>query len=98
MKIDFDSKFDGVSGDGAEKITLGLVAFNCLNYVNPSSREPLPLDQAIARGNLALRLKKGGQQDVDADELALIRSTLTTLVYPPFIVAQAAAMVDVPKG
>jgi hypothetical protein len=98
MKIDFDQTFEGVTGDGADKLTLGLVVFNCLNFVNPNSREALPLDQAIARGSMALRLKKGGQQDVDADEMSLLRSTLTTLVYPPFIVAQAAAMVDVPKS
>lgn len=97
MKIDFGQKFDGLDGDEAEKITLASVVYSCLNFVNPNTRESLPLDEAVRRGNLALRLKKGGAQEVDVDEISLIRSTLSTMLFKPFIIAQAAAMVDVPK-
>lgn len=86
MKVDFSSKFQGVSDD----MTLGAVAFQALNAQLPGG-QPFTLDQAVARGLLALKVRMASELDISPEEAALIRSGLP-LVVAPFVVAQAAEM------
>lgn len=94
MKINLDQTFKHVPE--ADKLTLGLVAFQALNAQLPNQREPLPLDESMKRGGLALKVIDGGEVDMSVDDLAMIRRQLP-LAWAPIIVAQAAEMLD-PKG
>ncbi len=62
-----------------------------LAALNSPEKEPLPLDQAIKRGTLALMVANGGEHEVTPEDAVLIRSLLPK-VWAPVIVARAAMM------
>jgi hypothetical protein len=89
MKIDFSQKITGPDGNELD-FHLGQVALNALNA---PGKEPLPFDQAILRGNLALKVADGGEHETTPEEAALIRSLLPN-VWAPVVVARAAKMLE----
>jgi len=89
MKIDFSQKITGPDGKELE-FHLGAVALNALNA---PGKEPLSLDQAMKRGNLALTVADGGEHEITPEDAALIRSLLPT-VWAPVVVARAAKMLE----
>lgn len=89
MKIDFSQKITGPDGKELD-FHLGQVALNALNAPD---KEPLSLDQAVKRGNLAIMVSDGGEHEVTPEEASLIRSLLPR-VWAPVIVARAAKMLD----
>lgn len=89
MKIDFSQKITGPDGMELD-FHLGQVALNALNA---PEKEPLSLDQAIRRGNLAIAVSDGGEHEVTPEDASLIRSLLPK-VWAPVVVARAAKMLD----
>jgi len=89
MKIDFSQKIMGPDGNDAG-IHLGQVAVNALNA---PGTDPLPLDQSLRRGTLALKVAKGGEHDVLPEDAGLIRELLPK-AWAPIVVAQAAKMLE----
>jgi len=89
MKIDFSQKITAPDGTELE-FHLGSVALAALNA---PEKEPLPLDQAIRRGTLALMVANGGEHEVAPEDAVLIRSLLPK-VWAPVVVARAAKMLD----
>jgi len=87
MKIDFSQKIMGADGNDAG-INLGQVAVNALNA---PSDTPLSLDQSIRRGNLALKVAKGGTHEILPEDAGMLRELLPR-AWAPIVVAQAAEM------
>lgn len=89
MKVDFSQKIMGPDGNDAG-IHLGQVAVNALNA---PEKEPLPFDQSVRRGNLALKVAKGGEHDILPEDAGMIRDLLPR-AWAPIVVAQAAKMLE----
>lgn len=89
MKINFSQKITGPDGTELE-FHLGAVALSALNA---AGKEPLSLDQAMKRGNLALMVADGGEHEITPEDATLIRSLLPA-VWAPVVVARAARMLD----
>lgn len=87
MKIDFSQKITGPDGEELE-FHLGAVALAALNA---PEKEPLSLDDAVRRGNLALMVANGGEHEVLPEDAGLIRRLLPK-VWAPVVVARAAMM------
>lgn len=89
--IDFSQPILGPKGEpiGESGTTLGFVAALALN--THKGQQPLSLSDAVARGTLALRVGACGEEDMSPEELVMIRGCLSS-VWPPIVVARAAAM------
>ena len=89
MKIDFSQKIVGPDGKELD-MHLGQVALAALNA---PEKEPMSLDAAIRRGNLALKVAEGGAHEISPEDATLIRSLLPK-VWAPVVVARAAKMLE----
>ena len=100
MEIDFSQamkNLDGTEamegeGKGAKALTLGSVATEALLAVF-QDEQALPGNDKVRRYELALRVHKGGKQDMKAEEIVEIK-TLVGKAFAPIIVGQAWKMLE----
>ncbi|MEX0408152.1 hypothetical protein ABGN05_21050 [Aquibium sp. LZ166] len=89
MKINFSQTVMAPNGEELD-VNLGQISVMALNA---PEKEPLGLDESIRRGSLALKVKDGGEIEIKPEDAAMIRKNLPK-AWAPFIVAQAAQMLD----
>lgn len=89
MKIDFSQKIAGPDGKKLD-FHLGQVALAALNS---PEKDPLGLDVAVKRGNLAIMVADGGEHEITPEDAALIRQLLPK-VWSPVVVARAAKILE----
>lgn len=69
-------------------VTLGILAARALNQPDEDGKTP---ENIVHRGMLARKLSKGGQQELDAADIVLLRRMLAK--FPPIIAAQAVELI-----
>lgn len=85
-----------VDRDGKKvALTLGMVAAGALYGSYPDEKD-LSGDEKARRGNLALKIAQGGDQQLSVEDTALLKK-LIAKAYGPLIVARAWTLLD-PKG
>ena len=96
MKLDFDQTLKNLDGldlqdDEKNPIKLKTICVNALLGGDP--REQTPGEEKAKRYDLALRLHKGGEQDVKVEEASLIKKQVGAL-YPAIIVGPVFSIFD----
>lgn len=96
MKIDFDAVLLDLKGeimkDGDAPVSLKTVAVNALFAPFPDEREIDGTEKA-KRFNLGLRIDVGGEVEVSAEEVSLVKK-LIGKAYPVLIVGRAYQLIE----
>ena len=92
MKIDFSQKFT-IPGGKELDLHLGQITLQALNSLPQQQAGPLPLNEAVKRGNLAIQVAEGGEHDITPEDAAMIRKNLPN-VRSPVVVALAAKALE----
>ena len=98
-EIDFSAVLtdqeDAPLKDGDKVLTLGRAAFVAL--VAPAADEQnLPQDEKFRRGDLGLRVSRGGKIDLSVEDIALIKKQIGK-TYGPLVVVRAFPLLDPKK-
>jgi len=99
MKIDFWQEFRDLEGalimrevgDKQVSVTLGYIAGTALMSADPN--KPEPGEDKLRAYDLAVRVYKGGEQEVSAEEITLLKRKIGENMVP-LIVGQAYRMLE----
>lgn len=96
MKINFDAALLDLKGeemkDGETAVTLKTVAVNALFAPFPDERE-IDGNEKAKRFNLGLRIDAGGEIEVSAEEISLVKK-LIGKAFPVLVVGRAYQLIE----